>query len=98
MPPNTLMPFSTAIKKQISKAPDGPGKLLGTHAIRLDFSVLRIAKATGATRQTVYNWLAGGPIAPYYKQRFTQLTDILSAAKTAEHAWRDACSRFNLKT
>jgi hypothetical protein len=74
------------------------GANLGREAIRLDFSVTRIVTATGATRQTIYNWFAGKPIAPYYAERVRTLLNILVSADTAENAWRKACSKFDLKT
>lgn len=62
-----------------------------------DISVLRLAKATGATRQTVYNWLTGGEIANAYKTRVEELTDILQNVHHTEDAWRTICQRFNLE-
>lgn len=64
---------------------------------RLKISVIRVAKATGATRQTVYNWFVGSPVAPYYRSRVADVIEILKDAQTAEQAWRKACSRFNIK-
>lgn len=52
--------------------------------------------ATGATRQTVYNWFSNGQVAPFYRARVAALLDILKKADTAEQAWRKACSHFNL--
>jgi hypothetical protein len=67
-------------------------------ALRLDFSVPRIAKSVGATRQTVYNWFGGGPVAPYYRDKVQTLVGILTDSQTAEQAWREACKRFQLIT
>lgn len=53
--------------------------------------------ATGATRQTVYNWFKGGTIAPAYRERVQQLIDIMYTSDTAEIAWRKACHAFNLR-
>ena len=92
------MAYSNQVKKQIITSPDGLGKDLGTQALRLDFSVPRIAKAVGATRQTIYNWFDGGPVAPYYREKVQRLVHILTSAHTAEHAWREACKRFQLIT
>lgn len=92
------MAYATALISSTQKAPQSEGNKLGRQAIRLNFSVIRIAKATGATRQTVYNWFVGRPIAPYYTPRVTALIEILSSADTAEHAWRKVCSKFALKT
>lgn len=70
---------------------------LHKETLRLKISVIRIAKATGATRQTVYNWFVGSPVAPYYRGRVAEVIEILKGAQTAEQAWRKACSRFDIK-
>ena len=64
---------------------------------RLKISVIRVAKATGATRQTVYNWFVGSPVAPYYRGRVAEVIEILKSAQTAEQAWRKACIQFEIK-
>jgi len=92
------MPYKSVIRKKIALAPTSLGKTLGSHAVRTDFSVLRIAKATGATRQTIYNWFFGGVVAPYYRDKVTEIVDILRDSQTAEYAWRTICSRFHLRT
>lgn len=92
------MAYSPDLISNIQKNAQTEGNRLGRHAVRLNFSVIRIAKATGATRQTVYNWFFGKPVAPYYVPRVTELLGILSSAETAEHAWREACLKFDLKT
>lgn len=66
-------------------------------AIKLDFSVIKIAKATGATRQTVYNWMKGGDVTNAYRERAKSLLDILRTSPTAEEAWRKSCARFSLE-
>jgi hypothetical protein len=91
------MAYRPDLVSSIQKNANTDGNKLGRQAVRLDFSVIRIAKATGATRQTVYNWFLGKPVAPYYVSRVTELLDILSSADTAEHAWRDTCLKFDLK-
>jgi hypothetical protein len=70
---------------------------LRKEATRLKISVIRIAKATGATRQTVYNWFTGSPVAPYYRDRVAAVIDILKEAQTAEQAWRKACNQFGIQ-
>lgn len=91
------MAYTTKYKERVYKTQPMLGNKLGRFAVKLDFSVLRIAKATGATRQTVYNWFIGKPVAPYYKSGVQVLLDILIKSKTAEEAWREACKEFNLK-
>ena len=92
------VPYAAKITKDIRQAPVSLGNKLGRLALKLDLSVIRISKATGATRQTIYNWFVGGKVAPFYRERVSTLVEIMSEAKTAEHAWRNACSRFNLRT
>lgn len=91
------MAYSSELISSINGTKQTGGNKLGRQAVRLSFSVIRISKATGATRQTVYNWFGGKPVAPYYAASVIKLTNILSAADTAEHAWRDTCLEFDLK-
>ncbi len=91
------MPYQPAMISRIEKAPMGLGKKLGLQAVRLNFSVGRIAAATGATRQTVYNWFNSGTVAIYYDEKVCDLLQILTSHNTAENAWRAACSHFRLK-
>ena len=77
---------------------DSRGAVLAKHALRLGFEVAKIALATGATRQSVYNWFKGKQIAPYYATHVETLTEILKNADTAENAWRKVCLKFDLKT
>ena len=53
------MPYSHAVTDRIMKAPKTLGNQLGRYAVHLDVPVTLVAGATGATRQTVYNWFAG---------------------------------------
>jgi hypothetical protein len=90
------MPYSDTTKEAIANAPDGIGKELGQWSLTRDISVLRIAKASGATRQTVYNWFMGGEVANAYKQRVEELIEILKDTSQTDDAWRKICQRFNL--
>jgi hypothetical protein len=91
------MQYKIAIRKKIDAAPSGLGKTLGKEAVRLGFPVLRISKATGATRQTIYNWFFSGTIAPYYKDNASKVLGLLKEAETAEKAWGAICVHFQLK-
>lgn len=91
MTTNTEDPVQRAREEAAAMAAD-----MRQESVRLSFSVLRIAMATGATRQTVYNWFSNGQVAPFYRARVAALLDILKKADTAEQAWRKACSQFNL--
>ena len=72
------------------------GSKLGKWAVVLDFSVSRVAIATGATRQTVYNWFSGGEVTPSYRERVQALIEIMANSSTADEAWGKACQHFNL--
>lgn len=88
--------YSDATKALVLKAPKTLGNQLGRWAIHHDFSVARISKVTGATRQTVYSWITGGQVRQGYADRVKILLDILRTSTTAEQAWRKACQRFEL--
>jgi hypothetical protein len=92
------MPYQEPLKKSIMKAPKTLGNQLGRWAVHLDFSVLRISKATGASRQTVYNWITGGDVTFAYRESVTDLLQILQSSQSADQAWRKACQRFRIKT
>jgi hypothetical protein len=91
------MPYAPSIKQAVAKAPKTLGNQLGRWAVHLDFSVLRISKATGATRQTAYNWMTGGQVTQAYRDRVKSLLEILRTSPTAEQAWRKACHRFQIR-
>lgn len=90
------MPYADKIKERIQAAPKTLGNQLGRWAVYHDIPVLKISKATGATRQTVYNWLTGGEVTQAYRARVKEILEILRASKTAEAAWRKLCTRFTL--
>lgn len=96
-PHPTHMPYSDTTKEAIKNAPDGIGKELGQWSLARDMSVLRIAKATGATRQTVYNWFTGGEVANAYKQRVEEVIEILRDTSQTDDVWRKLCQKFNLQ-
>ena len=91
------MPYSPTTVYTINRGPRNLGNTLGRLAVAIDFSVLRIAKATGASRQTVYNWLSGGEVIVPYRPLVEQLINILRTARTAEEAWKKTCKEFNLQ-
>jgi AcrR family transcriptional regulator len=57
---------------------------------------VRIAKALGVTRQTVYNWFLGKEIFPAYRDRAEWLLKILQNSNSADAAWRTVCQELNL--
>ncbi|NBS69862.1 hypothetical protein EBT31_13255 [bacterium] len=93
------MPYSSEF---ITRIKAQPTTLIGTRlalwAIYHDISVTRIAKAIGATRQSVYNWMSGGNMMKIYEDRIQRVTNCMQDAKTADEAWRRICKEFNLRT
>lgn len=91
--------YRSRLKTAIANAPRSLGSELGRKAIVLNLSVIRIAKATGATRQTVYNWFTGAAdVSPAYEEKARALFKIMAQANTAEEAWTKACQIFQLHT
>lgn len=73
------------------------GNQLGRLAVDKDLSVIKIAKATGASRQTVYNWMLGGDVIAPYRPSVERLIAILKANPNPEKAWSQICLEFNLQ-
>lgn len=90
------MPYSKKIRAAVDTGQRTLGNKLGRWSIILNFPVHRVALATGATRQTVYNWFVGGEVAVPYRERAQALLDILALSSTADEAWEKACTQFNL--
>ncbi len=91
------MTYSVKTVLAVKDAPKSLGNTLGRLAVSLDFSVLRLAKATGASRQTCYNWFMGGEVLNPYQPRVERLIEIFRVAKNAETAWVQICKEFNLQ-
>ena len=91
------MAYSNALKKVVGKAPKTLGNQLGRWAISLDLSVIKVSKATGATRQTIYNWYAGGVVTYAYRKNVRALLDILRTSQNEEQVWRKTCQHFDLR-
>lgn len=90
------MPYSEKTIATVMHAPRTLGTRLGRWCVHHDFSVMRVARCTGATRQTVYNWFSGGEMLAPYADRVEVLVNILETSRTADEAWRLACKRFNI--
>ena len=82
------MAYSEEIKNTTKSAPKTLGNQLGRWAIHLDFPVIEVAKYTGATRQTVYNWFSGTEVTPSYRTAVQSLLNILQSSKSVEEALR----------
>lgn len=72
------------------------GAKLGRWAVYLDVPATLLADATGATRQTVYNWFKGGEIFVAYRPAVEQLIEIMKTCKTPSEARSKICQAFNL--
>lgn len=91
------MPYSHTVTDRIMKAPKTLGNQLGRYAVHLDVPVTLVAGATGATRQTVYNWFAGGEVLQPYRAAVSSLLKIMQTSSTLEEARRRICSAFSLQ-
>lgn len=91
------MPYSEKIIAELKKLPASSiGVRLGRWAVYHDLSVAKLALATGATRQSVYNWLRGGKVLPAYQPRILQIIEHMQSAEDADDAWRKICKAFDL--
>ena len=91
------MAYSQKMMNDVADAPKSLGNQLGRWAIYHDFSVVRVSKALGVTRQTVYNWFLGKDIFPAYVDRAELLLKVLQNANNADDAWRKICKHYNLE-
>jgi predicted transcriptional regulator len=90
------MAYSQKTIDAIMRAPKTSGNQLGRWAAHHNFSVVRISKALGVSRQTVYNWFEGGDIFPAYEHRVETLLKFLQNSHSADEAWRKICQHYNL--
>jgi len=84
----SLQTFTFIIKEQLKPQKQG--------LVVLDVPVVRIARAVGSTRQSVYNWMKGGEVFVAYRPAVERIIEILQASKTSEEAWSKICKAFNL--
>ncbi len=89
------MAYSEQIKHAVKTSPKTLGNRLGRWAVYLDFPVTKISELTGVTRQTIYNWFAGGEVFVAYRPIVEGLIKILESSGTAEEAWSKACKAFD---
>ncbi len=92
------MPYSQQVISAVKKAPKTLGNQLGRWAVHHDFSAIKVSKATGASRQSVYNWFGGGEVFVAYRPAVESLLRILQSSGSGDDAWRKTCKAFNLKT
>ncbi len=67
------MSYHNKTKQALRGAPSTLGVRLGRLAIRKGLSVSDITTSTGASRATVYNWLAGGVVSNAYRKPIADL-------------------------
>lgn len=91
------MAYSPEVIAAVKKAPKTLGNQLGRWAIHLEFPVTKIAKATGASRQSVYNWFHGGEVFIAYRPTVEAVLKLLQSSSTKEEAWSKICKAFNLQ-
>lgn len=92
------MPYSSQFIARIkAKPPTELGTMLALWAIYHEISVAKLAKATGATRQSIYNWMNGAGVLKVYEDRLKRLLLCMQSSKTSEDAWRKICQEFNLR-
>ena len=92
----TTMAYSQQVIDTVAKSPKTLGNQLGRWAVHLDFPVTKIAYATGASRQTIYNWFGGGEVFVAYRTTVNALLKIMQSSSTADEAWRKTCKVFDL--
>jgi len=92
------MAYQSHLIALIKAQPLTLGTRLGRWAVFLDLPAVKIALATGATRQSVYNWMKGGEVFVAYRPAVTRVIKCMQSSKTAEEAWGKICTEFDLRT
>ena len=90
------MAYRQHTRDLVKASPITLGSRLGRRAIYLGVSVSDLAKITGATRKTCYNWIFGGFVIPAYRARVGELYEILKTSPTHDEALKRACKVFNV--
>lgn len=90
------MAYQQKVVDSITKAPKSLGNQLGRWAVYHDLPVTIIARATGVSRQTVYNWFTNTDVFVAYRERVECMLQILQTSKSKEEARRRVCTEFNL--
>lgn len=92
------MAYRERTKDLVKAAPLTLGSRLGRRAVYLGVPVTDLARLTGATRKTCYNWMFGGFVIPAYRERVETLYEILRDSKTPEEALKRANKQFGKKS
>lgn len=88
--------YHIKFQEKVSEAPVTLGTTLGRWAIFHQIPVTKISRATGATRQSIYNWMKGGTVMGAYRPAVVRIINCMKAATTPESAWRKICQEFKL--
>jgi len=91
------MPYHPKIVAVIKAQPPTLGVRLGRWAVYLDVPAVKLALATGATRQSVYNWMKGGEVFVAYRPAVLRVIKCMESSQTADEAWSKICMEFDLK-
>ena len=91
------MAYRQRTKDMVRASPLTLGSRLGRRAVYLGISVVELAKLSGATRKTGYNWIFGGFVIPAYRERVTNLYEILKTSPDRDEALKRACKTFNVQ-
>ena len=91
------MPYHPKIVAVLKAQPPTLGVRLGRWAVYLDVPAVKLALATGATRQSVYNWMKGGEVFVAYRPAVLRVIKCMESSQTADEAWRKICMEFDLK-
>ena len=93
------MSYTSNFIARVKKQPTTQiGTRLALWAIYHDISAVKLAKAIGATRQSVYNWMRGAGVLHVYEDRIQRLLFCMQNSKTSDEAWKKICKEFNLRT
>ena len=90
------MTYRQRTKDLVKASPLTLGSRLGRRSVYLDISVQEMAKLTGATRKTIYNWWVGGYVIPAYRQRITRVYEIFKAASDRDEALKRASQALDV--
>ena len=88
--------YHTTFEKKVFEAPVTLGTTLGRWAIFHQIPVIKISRAVGATRQSIYTWMKGGEVFVAYRPAVTKTINCMQSASSTEEAWSKICQEFNL--
>ena len=90
------MSYQPSFIAKVKAQPLSLGTRLGRWAVFLGVPAQKIARAVGATRQSIYNWMKGGEVFVAYRPAVERVIVCMQASKNGEEAWTKICREFNL--